>query len=115
MSIEIAKYTFTSWLRRGIANSISQKDTLGVGPSGIIERCSLPVDVTLNGVNIHKDFSLIGPGDIIGVNPLMVVRTSPLQWISNFEPNYLAFLEYYDEDFCWRYTPASPNGDRLRP
>lgn len=115
MSIEIAKYTFLSWLRRGIANSIAQKDTLGTGVSGINERSSLPVDITLNGVNIHKDFALIGPGDIIGINPSMVVRTCPLHWISNFEPNYLSFLEYYDEDFCWRYTPASPNGDRLRP
>ena len=45
----------------------------------------------------------------------MIVRTEPLNWITNFEPNYLAFLEFYDEDFAWRYTPAAPNGVKLRP
>ncbi len=33
----------------------------------------------------------------------------------NFEPNYLAFVEFFDEDFVWRYTPARPNGEKLRP
>ena len=45
----------------------------------------------------------------------MVVRTEPRNWISNFEPNYLAFVEFYDEDFLWRYTPARPNGEKLSP
>ena len=40
----------------------------------------------------------------------MVVRTEPLNRITNFEPNYLAFIEFYDEDFLWRYTPARANG-----
>src|SRR5437762_9254113 len=45
----------------------------------------------------------------------MVVRTEPLNRITNFEPNYLPFIEFYDEDFLWRYTPARANGQRLRP
>ena len=35
--------------------------------------------------------------------------------MTNFEPNYLAFIEFYDEDFLWRYTPARANDARLRP
>src|SRR6185503_13697294 len=50
----------------------------------------------------------IGPGDIIGVNRDMIVRTEPLNWITDTEPNYLAFIEFYDEDFAWRYTPTAP-------
>ena len=45
----------------------------------------------------------------------MIVRTEPLNWITDFEPNYLAFAEFYDEDFVWRYTPAAPVGENLRP
>ena len=41
----------------------------------------------------------------------MIVRTEPLHWITDFEPNYLAFVEFYDEDFAWRYTPAAPKND----
>ena len=113
--ISVGRYTFSSWLRRGIGNRITQPDRLGAGGSGVAERATVPVDVTLNGAGISKSFALIGPGDIIGVNPHMVVRTEPRNWISNFEPNYLAFVEFYDEDFLWRYTPARPSGEKLSP
>jgi hypothetical protein len=115
MSITVARYTFSSWLRKGIGNRITEQDHLGTGASATKERASVPIDVTLNTENVHKEFALIGPGDIIGINPQMVVRTEPLNWITNFEPNYLPFIEFYDEDFVWRYTPASGNGARLRP
>ena len=113
--ISVGRYTFSSWLRRGIGNRITQTDRLGAGGSGVAERATVPVDVTLNGAAISKSFALIGPGDIIGINPQMVVRTEPRNWIGNFEPNYLPFVEFYDEDFLWRYTPARPTGEKLSP
>src|SRR5215471_3298678 len=115
MSLTVAKYTFNAWLRKGIGSTINEVDNLGTGVSPVKERPSIPIDVVVNTANIHKDFSLLGPGDIIGINPHMVVRTEPLHWITNFEPNYLTFVEFYDEDFLWRYTPAKANGDKLRP
>ncbi len=115
MSIEIARYQFHSWARRGIAGSITEGDDLGAGTSGTLERAEVSLGVSLNGTGLTKRFSLIGPGDIVGVNRDMVVRTEPLDWITDFEPNYLAFVEFYDEDFAWRYTPAAPAGSRLRP
>ncbi|WP_027155704.1 hypothetical protein [Mesorhizobium sp. WSM2561] len=113
--ISVGRYTFSSWLRRGIGTRITQPDSLGAGTSGVPERATVPIDVSLNGTGISKNFALIGPGDIIGINPHMVVRTEPRNWISNFEPNYLAFIEFYDEDFLWRYTPARPSGEKLSP
>ena len=62
-----------------------------------------------------KPFALIGPGDIVGIYRGMIVRTEPRHRVTSVEPNYLAFIEFYDEDFPWRYTPAKPDGDRLRP
>jgi hypothetical protein len=115
MPIEIAKYQFHSWSRKGISSRIIDHDDLGAGTAAQLERAEVPVDVTLNDAPLSKNFLLIGPGDIIGVNSNMIVRTEPLNWITNFEPNYLAFLEFYDEDFAWRYTPASPDGSKLRP
>ena len=58
---------------------------------------------------------MVSPGDIIGINGDMIVRTEPRNWITDYEPNYLPFVEFYDEDFAWRYTPAKAAGDRLRP
>jgi hypothetical protein len=115
MSITVGRYTFTAWLRRGIASSINETDTLGVSGGAVKERATIPVDVRVNALPVHKDFALLGPGDVIGINPDTVVRTEPLNWVTDFEPNYLAFIEFYDEDFVWRYTPARAAGDRLRP
>src|SRR4051812_202584 len=115
MATTVAKYTFSSWLRKGIGAKISQTDTLATGPSGVTERAQVPVDVQINALNVHQSFQLLGPGDVIGINPAMVVRTEPRNWITNFEPNYLAFIEFYDEDFLWRYTPAKPNSEKLSP
>ncbi len=121
-TIEIARYQFHSWSRRGISANITHLDDLGSGTDTQLERAELSLGVTLNGNALSKNFLLIGPGDIIGINPNMIVRTEPLNGITNFEPNYLAFVEFYDEDFTWRYTPAAPAGgpgpadkNKLRP
>jgi hypothetical protein len=113
--IEIARYQFHSWARKGIASAITDPDDLGTSVSTLPERARITLPVSLNGVPLSKDFALIGPGDVIGVNRDMIVRTQPLNWITDFEPNFLAFAEFYDEDFLWRYTPASPSGEKLRP
>lgn len=115
MSVEIARYQFHSWARRGISNNITEPDDLGSGSSALNERAEIPISVKLNGDAINKNFALIGPGDIIGINRDIIVRTEPLNWITDTEPNYLAFVEFYDEDFPWRYTPAAPQGEKLRP
>jgi hypothetical protein len=115
MSIELARYQFHAWSRRGISVDISDPDDLGQGTSTQIERAQVPIGVQLNGNAQTKTFLLVGPGDIIGVNSNMIVRTDPLDGIMDFEPNYLAFLEFYDEEFIWRYTPAAPAGLKLRP
>ena len=115
MSIEVARYQFHSWARKGIATRISAGDDLGASSDATLERAEVNVGVTLNSAAHQKGFALIGAADIVGINPKMIVRTEPRDWITDFEPNYLAFVEFYDEDFPWRYTPAAPVGSKLRP
>ena len=55
---------------------------------------------------VSQNVQLTGPGDVIGINPRVIVRTEPRRWVADFEPNYLAFIEFYEEDFPWRFTPA---------
>lgn len=66
---------------------------------------------------MDQDVALYGPGDVIGIDPRAVIRTDPHNWITNFEGNYLAAVDFTDADFPWRYTPAAPDqaGLRLRP
>jgi hypothetical protein len=121
MSEILPKYSFLPWLRQGIANQINLTDNLANGASTIPERVTIGLQVKVKGdgnlvSSINTDVKLIGPGDIIGVSPNAIIKTEPLNWITNFEPNYFPYVEFYDEDFPWRYTPAAPTAShKLRP
>lgn len=108
----LARYTYLPWVRRGAANAIAGPAT---GSRAVIEVSLSVNDGATDGTPIPKKFHLTGPGDIIGINPDLVVRTEPRAWVTDFEPNYLAFIDFYDEDFVWRHTPAPPADKRLVP
>jgi hypothetical protein len=106
--MSIANYSFLPWLRRGISNNLTT-------PVSQL-RASVDVTLTVNGHTVSNSVELIGPGDITGINSNAIVRTDPKNWITDFEPNYFPFIEFYDEDFPWRYTPETPDAShRLRP
>ncbi|MDJ0628352.1 MAG: hypothetical protein QNJ44_08850 [Rhodobacter sp.] len=116
MSDPIGTYTFLPWVRRGIANRIA-----GVSPAG---RATFNVRIGIEGAaknggtaadSVTRAVQMFGPGDIVGIEPEQISRMEPENWVTNFEPNYLAAIEFYDEDFLWRYSPAAPAGRRLLP
>lgn len=118
---DIGVYSFLPWLRQGLANQISADDF----DNSVTLRASVQVDLAADGnklgggtetVTISKPIALYGPGDITGIDRRTIIRTEPRDWNTNFEPNYCAAIEFYDEDLPWRYTPAAPNAaGRLRP
>ena len=113
-------YSFLSWLRRGIATQITHAP-------GAAARARVSVELAASGTPIaggipltapvRHDVELYGPGDIVGVDRRAVVRTDPRDWITNFDANYLVTIEFYDEDFPWRYSPdvLDPVTGRVRP
>ena len=118
MTDPIGTYTFLPWLRRGIANRI------GAGGSVGTTRAGIDVEVTIEGIgrdggtpteSAQQHVELYGPGDIVGLDVAAISRVEPQHWTTNFEPNYLPAIEFYDEDLPWRYTPAAPDGRRLLP
>ena len=120
MSAPLASYAFLSWARQGLG--IHTQDA----PAGSL-RGKIAVSVLLRGDKVdgsgqltetfQRDVALYGPGDVVGIEARAIVRSEPRASTMNFEPNYLPFVEFYDEDFLWRYTPAaaSPDGKRLVP
>jgi len=108
------RYSFLPWMRRGIGNEITV-------PATGTNRARLLVALTVSGAEtlqpVTKKLEITGPGDVLGINPQQIIRMHPRPWITDFEPNYLAFVEFYDEDFPWRYTPAAVDGatHRLPP
>jgi hypothetical protein len=119
----IATYSFLPWLRQGIANTIISGDH----DPAVKTRAEISVSLTLSGdpigggaeltQAITHNVALYGPGDLVGIDQRAIVRTEPRPWITNFESNYVPAIDFYDEDFPWRYTPAAPDvtGLHLRP
>lgn len=102
------RYIFLPWLRKGLSNQIVQ-------PANARSRATVLASAELsdgerNHAPIEHVFQLTGPGDVTGIDPDTIVRSEPKNWITDFEPNYLPFIEFYDEDFPWRYTPRGPEG-----
>lgn len=104
---KIATYTFLPWLRQGIANQISSQTG---------SRATIPIELLIRGKldatevpskTIYKDIEIFGPGDITGLDSNNIVKVEPRNWITNFEPNYLPYIEFYEEDLPWRYSPMS--------
>lgn len=108
----LKNYTFLPWLRAGIAAEIAEPDNLGV-PGDAPERASVEVSFIVGSEPVSKTAHLLGPGDIVGINPRAIVKTEPRNWITDFEANYLPYIEFYEEDFPWRFTPA--NAQALEP
>jgi hypothetical protein len=113
-------YSFLPWYRRGIANTIEAADK----DPKVAARATTRVELELSGTpvaggealkeKLKQDIALYGPGDLAGIDERAILRTEPRNWITNFESNYLAAIDFYDEDFLWRYTPSAPDGTRLR-
>jgi len=86
------------------------------GSGTALPRVTFPAEITLNAGSASVDISLLGPGEISGIDPRAVVRTWPKHDIYDAEPNYFPMCEFADADFPWRYTPAGATSeDRLRP
>ena len=131
MSLLNATHSFLPWARRGLASEIQETEIFdGTNPlaTGTVdERATIVANVHIKvnnnqppagGVSpVPVNFQIIGPGDVIGIHKDAVVKTEPHNWITNFEPHSFPFIDFYEEDFPWRYTPAkaTANGKKLRP
>ena len=118
MSNSLGRYHFIAWTRRGIGASLDTQDNggqlSGRGTLGV--QVTLAVDGATSATQPSVvDVNLYGPGDVIGIDPRHVIKTEPKHFTVNFEPNYLCGIEFDAPDFPWLLTPASPNGNKLRP
>jgi len=108
-------YSFLAWLRTGLTTRITGEPGAG--------RATIPVQLDVTGdalepgaeaphTLVEQPVQLYGPGDVIGIDPRAISRMEPPPYATNFEPNYLAHIEFYEEDFAWRYSPAAPAATR---
>jgi hypothetical protein len=113
-----AEYSFIPWLRRGIATRITEAEDFATQPAnGAVGRAGITADLDLEYVplgggtaapvpTISKNVQIVGPGDVGAIKDDAVIRTEPYKDAVNATPGELAYVEFYDEDLPWRYTPA---------
>lgn len=128
----LPQYTFAPWVRRGVGNRIAERDRLGADGTGATERATVDVELELGYVPkagtatpivVDKVVHLLGPGEIRALTAKAILRRFPDPGSKDFAANMLAYVEFFEEDLPWRYTPArtateaeDPAAfDRLRP
>lgn len=121
----LANYSFLPWVRQGLGNEILEADFLGntLPNNATLERPEITVTTKVRATKadvsqthtITKVVKVQGPGDVLGVNSKSIIRVHPKKGVANFETNNLCYLEFYEEDLPWRFTPAKPVGNKLRP
>jgi hypothetical protein len=101
-------YSLVPWVRRGLASLLKGASAKNYA--------TLALGVDVNGVIVAAPpLRLLGPGDITAMDAAAVIRTDPRDGADAFEPNYLAMVELALPDLPWLFTPAAPDGGRLRP
>lgn len=124
---------FFPWVRKGIGSRINEKDTLGKADKGS-EKCitrptiRLSADMKASSVNkeltgteqesiqFDKVFEIVGPGDVLNINTSAIKAYKPSIGQKGFTSEFAPYIEFWEPDFAWRFTPASPNENgRLRP
>ena len=112
------RHEFLPWVRGALAATVTARDTLDEGTPGRA-RLEVGVRVTRRGgppVEVARPLAVLGPGDVVGLDPRQVIRTDPRPGATDAEPNYLVQVELDRPDLPWLFTPAAASAaDRLRP
>ena len=112
---------FLPWLRNGLAAFLDAPAQDGLATA---DSASVTVTVVAAGSGPGGDsvrtvpspvVRLVGPGEVLALDPSQIVRREPAPGEPDAEPNYFAQVELAAPDLPWRFTPASPGADRLQP
>ncbi|MBN1600213.1 MAG: hypothetical protein JW915_01330 [Chitinispirillaceae bacterium] len=123
---DLAEYKFYPFVRRGLTLSYETEDNFGTGPvQGTALNPIVPAGLELGvlapgddaveqPVQIEKNIGIAAPVDVIGIEAGAIIRTIPRAGITNFCADFLAGIEFFDEDFPWRFTPVKHDEQTLR-
>ncbi|OFW10759.1 MAG: hypothetical protein A3H96_04560 [Acidobacteria bacterium RIFCSPLOWO2_02_FULL_67_36] len=104
---------FLPWARRGFARAIAPTRSQATRANPPI---TLDVSLTADSAGaVATSAHLLGPGDVVGIDLRQVLKTDPPSNSFDFEPNYLASIEFKAADLPWMFTPWTHDSNRLEP
>ena len=59
--------------------------------------------------------TLLGPGDVMAIEPRQVLRVTPASGTRDAEPEFFPSIEFDAPDLPWTYSPIVPRGTRVLP
>lgn len=117
------KVYILSYLRKGLINNIKKDDT-NVGKS---KRAEVNVELLVNAKDAKtgqedsrkyagQTIELLGPSDVRSISPKAIIRVSPAESSDvRMNASYMPYMEFYEEDLPWRYTPFAPESPNFFP
>lgn len=106
------------YLRKGLSGFITPQEGYMQGQ----HRAQIEVSVELKGKNresgketkedLGRKIQLVGPADVKRVNESAISQVFPPSSKSQrYNAFNMPFVEFYEEDFPWRYTPLAPDAN----
>ncbi|MCQ2148168.1 MAG: hypothetical protein MJZ16_11750, partial [Bacteroidales bacterium] len=117
------------WVRKGLGGYINEKESLGdsskentlcraeitIKSNYETEREKSGGEVSTSEQFLEKVVKFSGPGDILKVSPAAIMKVHPSDGEEGFPIQNIPYIEFWEPDFPWRFTPASDLDDKLRP
>ena len=112
-------------LRKGLSTLISDHDNLRAtfnvnvrmkghrAGSGEEKPSEIP-GADPNSGSLVRPFLLAGPVDVQSVSEDAICQAVPEDKSAGFSNGYMPYIEFFDEDFPWRYTPLKSD-EKLKP
>jgi hypothetical protein len=106
-----ATFSFFAHARSGVGGTLSAQFAATLTP-----RPSLALSLDLDaGDSAQASVTVLGPGDVVAIDPAEIVRSDPPAGALNWTPNWFPLVEFDRPDLPWLFSPYGPSGDRLRP
>ncbi len=64
---------------------------------------------------VGRELPLLGPGDVLGLDPRQVLRVTPAAGTHDAEPEFFPAIEFDSPDLPWAYSPLMTAGARVAP
>jgi hypothetical protein len=65
--------------------------------------------------DVSRAMTLLGPGDVVSIDPRQVLRVTPSSGTRDAEPEFFPSIEFDAPDLPWSYSPLVPSGTRVPP
>lgn len=117
----MAKIYVLPYYRKGLSNSITSSGQLKQHRATLKVNLGVELDKKVDHTRVEKlldgqEIQLMGPADVKWVQKKAISRISPPEGAkTRLFKEYLPYVEFFEEDLPWRYTPVATTDADFRP